>query len=209
MATTAWYKKQKEHESCKETIAFLLKRKPIVVTNNISKLTTKIVLPSLESLKASNATQQVQDRFHKASTPQAGSDTIASRTLDPSVSLVSTSTRSISPSKLSWAHQSNASDFRRGWKQVGRIGPLPRFSEKEGKIVENPRHGEINLLKPPQGEILLVQNGPGEATSKLPMRYVTDLGREWLLEERKKIADEEDAVLQRRMKAYEALQQKE
>jgi len=39
--------------------------------------------------------------------------------------------------------------------------------------------------------------------------HFDQLGREWLLEERKKIADEEDAVLQRRMKAYEALQQKE
>ena len=46
-------------------------------------------------------------------------------------------------------------------------------------MVENPRHGEINLYKAPQGEILLVQSGPGEAVSKLPLRYVTEVGGCW------------------------------
>ena len=117
MTTTSWYRKQQEHESSKETISFLLRRKELVQTTNISRLTTKIVFSSLESEKASNSTQPVQDKFRKAPKLAAESDTLGSQ-LDPSHSLVSTSTGSASPSKQSWAHYSNTSDVRKGLKQV-------------------------------------------------------------------------------------------
>uniref|UniRef100_A0A7S4UF29 Uncharacterized protein n=1 Tax=Guillardia theta TaxID=55529 RepID=A0A7S4UF29_GUITH len=178
MTTTSWYRKQQEHESSKETISFLLRRKDLVQTKNISRLTTKIVFSSLESEKTSKSTQPVQDKFRKAPRLAAELDTPGSQ-LDPSHSLVSTSTGSASPSKLSWTHYSNTSDFRKGLKQIGNIAPAPRFSQREGKVVNNPRHGEINLYKAPQGEILLVQSGPGEAISKLPLRYVTEVGGCW------------------------------
>uniref|UniRef100_A0A6U6C900 Uncharacterized protein n=1 Tax=Guillardia theta TaxID=55529 RepID=A0A6U6C900_GUITH len=117
MTTTSWYRKQQEHESSKETISFLLRRKDLVQTKNISRLTTKIVFSSLESEKTSKSTQPVQDKFRKAPRLAAELDTPGSQ-LDPSHSLVSTSTGSASPSKLSWTHYSNTSDFRKGLKQV-------------------------------------------------------------------------------------------